>query len=122
MPPLSRRLIPAAPLLATVLLIHSMSAGTGEAAEQPRLSLILQNHRFIPDHLTAPTGQRFLIELTNQDDVVAEFESYDMKFEKIVAGGGTVTVHAGPLHPGTYKFFDDYHPQATGSVAAEKAD
>ena len=42
-----------------------------------------------------------------------------MKFEKIVVSGGHIRVFAGPLHPGTYKFFDDYHPDtATGTITA----
>jgi hypothetical protein len=87
------------------------------------LTLILKDHHFIPDHVTVPAGQRFPIELTNQDDTTDEFESYDMKFEKIVVPGGTIHVFAGPLHPGTYKFFDDYHPDlANGFVTATEGD
>jgi hypothetical protein len=84
------------------------------------VQLVLANHRFQPDHLTVPAGERFRIELTNQDETTDEFESYDMKFEKIVVSGGHIAVFAGPLHPGTYKFFDDYHPDtATGTITAE---
>lgn len=89
------------------------------ARAQEPVHLIVKDHHFVPDHIDVPAGQRFLISLTNQDDTTDEFESYDLKFEKIVVPGGTITVHAGPLHPGTYKFFDDYHPdQATGTVTA----
>ena len=36
--------------------------------------------------------------------------------------GAKITVFAGPLKPGTYKFFDDYHPeQAKGTVTAGPA-
>jgi hypothetical protein len=39
--------------------------------------------------------------------------------EKIVMGGGKISMFAGPLRPGTYGFFDDYHPDTTkGSVIA----
>lgn len=122
MPAPSLRLLRPALLLPALLAMPPLPPATAQAAEPPKLVVTLQDHRFTPDHLTVPAGQRFLIELTNRDGAVAEFESYDMKFEKIVVAGGTVTVHAGPLHPGTYKFFDDYHPQATGSVTAGKAD
>lgn len=101
-------------ILASVLVAV---AGTAHAVEP--IHLEVKDHHFTPDHFTVPAGQRFIIELTNHDDTVDEFESYDLKFEKIVVSGGTITVHAGPLHPGTYKFFDDYHPdQATGTVTA----
>ncbi|GBR21175.1 cupredoxin domain-containing protein [Komagataeibacter nataicola] len=84
---------------------------------QDPVHLVVKDHHFSPDHFTVPAGTRFLIMLDNQDDTTDEFESYDLKFEKIVVPGSTITVHAGPLHPGTYKFFDDYHPdQATGTV------
>lgn len=87
------------------------------AQAQDPVHLEVRDHHFTPDHFTVPAGQRFLIVLDNHDDTTDEFESYDLKFEKIVVSGGTITVHAGPLHPGTYKFFDDYHPdQATGTV------
>jgi hypothetical protein len=102
----------AAALVATFASQHA-------AAADP-VQLVLVNHRFQPDHITVAAGERFRIELTNQDDTTDEFESYDMKFEKIVVSGGHIGVFAGPLHPGTYKFFDDYHPDtATGTITAE---
>jgi len=105
-------------VLGAVVLLAGPSVAA--RADEPLVfSLTLKNHRFQPDHLEVPAGQRFRIQLTNNDDTTDEFESYDMKFEKIVVPGGTITVRAGPLHPGTYKFFDDYHPDsATGTVTA----
>lgn len=82
----------------------------------PTYQLTLEDHSFLPSHLDVPANTRFLIEVTNRDGTTAEFESTDMKFEKVVIGQGHVTAHAGPLPPGTYKFFDDYHPEATGTV------
>jgi hypothetical protein len=101
-----------------VALFAATAPQRASAADPVRLTLV--NHRFQPDHVTVPAGERFRIELTNQDDTTDEFESYDMKFEKIVVSGGHIAVFAGPLHPGTYKFFDDYHPDtATGTITAE---
>ncbi|GBQ29619.1 hypothetical protein AA0472_3032 [Acetobacter estunensis NRIC 0472] len=89
------------------------------ANAQTVVQLTLKDHHFTPDHVEVPAGERFFIELENQDDTTDEFESYDMKFEKIIVSGGKIRVHAGPLHPGTYTFFDDYHPdQARGTVTA----
>lgn len=81
--------------------------------------LTLKDHRFNPATVTAPTGERFRIEVTNQDDTPAEFESGDLRIEKIVVPGGKISVMAGPLKPGIYKFFDEYHPDtATGTLTA----
>lgn len=86
------------------------------------VTLVIQNHTFTPSSFSVPAGERFRIQLTSHDESVDEFESYDLKFEKIIVPGNTVTVFAGPLHPGTYSFFDDYHPdQAKGTVTAVAA-
>ncbi len=104
---------------AVCLLASATVAAPAQAADAPTYTLTLKDHRFTPGQLSVPAGQRFRITLDNQDGSVSEFESYDMKFEKIVVGGGKITVWAGPLHPGTYKFFDDYHPdKATGTIVA----
>lgn len=96
-----------------------LGAASAHAEEPAVFALTLKDHHFSPAQITVPTGQRFRIQLENQDASNSEFESYDMKFEKIVVGGGKVTVWAGPLHPGTYKFFDDYNPDvAVGTAVA----
>ncbi|MBO0710778.1 MAG: cupredoxin domain-containing protein [Acetobacteraceae bacterium] len=96
-------------------------AVSGRAADP--VALTLKDHHFVPAEAAAPAGERFRIEVTNQDPTPAEFESNDLKVEKIVVPGGTIGVMAGPLKPGKYGFFDDYHPEATGSLTvAEKKD
>lgn len=81
--------------------------------------LSIKDHRFTPTQLTVHAGERFRIEVQNQDATPAEFESSDLRVEKIVVGGGKISVMAGPLKPGIYKFFDDYHPDtATGTITA----
>lgn len=75
-------------------------------------TLTLKDHRFVPTELHVPANERFRIEVENHDPTPAEFESTDLRVEKIIVGGGKITVFAGPLKPGTYKFFDDYHPDA----------
>ena len=81
--------------------------------------LTLKDHRFTPATASVDAGERFRIVVTNQDGTPAEFESSDLRVEKIVVPGGKITVMAGPLKPGTYKFFDDYHPDtATGVITA----
>jgi hypothetical protein len=82
-------------------------------------TLTLKDHQFDPVELRVPANQRFRIEVENRDPTPAEFESSDLHLEKIVVGGGKITMFAGPLKPGTYKFFDDYHPDvAKGTIVA----
>jgi plastocyanin len=92
-------------------------AGTAGAAEP--VQLVLKDNRFTPAEVRVQAGERFRIEVQNQDATPAEFESSDLKVEKIVVPGGKITVMAGPLKPGSYAFFDDYHPDsAKGTIVA----
>ena len=93
------------------LVLLAMAAGVAGAAQAAEpVALTLKDHGFAPAKVNAPANQRFRIEVTNQDATPAEFESSDLRAEKIVVPGGKITVMAGPLKPGTYSFFDDYHP------------
>jgi hypothetical protein len=95
--------------------------GIGGNASADPVVLSLTGHKFTPAEFDVPANQKFQIKVTNNDDTPAEFESHDLKVEKIVVPGGTITVLAGPLKPGTYKFFDDYHPdEATGTVTVRE--
>lgn len=79
--------------------------------------LQIKNHAFTPKEVTLPANTRVKVEVQNMDDTPAEFESSDMRVEKIIVPGGKITVNLGPFKPGTYKFFDEYHPDtATGTV------
>src|SRR3974390_2506336 len=73
------------------------------------LSLTLKNHQFDPAEIHAPPGKQIAIHVKNLNDIVSEFESSDLHFEKIVPVGKEVTVYVHPLQPGRYNFFDDFH-------------
>jgi len=98
----------------------ALPLATCAAHAEDAYSLTLKDHAFSPTSLQVPANTRFRIEVSNQDTTPAEFESTDLKVEKIVVGGGKIVVYAGPLKPGTYNFFDDYHPdQAKGTITAK---
>ena len=83
----------------------------------------VKDHRFMPAEATVPAGEKFRMEVTNLDATPEEVESHDLKIEKIVVGGGKISVVAGPLQPGSYKLFGDYHPDtAAATVQAIKKD
>jgi len=114
---ISRSLVPAIVLMLAPLCVLA-GASTLALAADP-VTLTIKDHRFTPTELTVPAGERFRIEVQNQDATAAEFESSDLHVEKIIVPGGKISVMVGPLKPGTYKFFDDYHPDtATGTITA----
>ena len=99
-----------------VFAFSAVASGASIAADDT-VRVTLKDHRFSPAHVSAPAGQRFRIEVANQGAAPAEFESSDLRAEKIVVPGGKISVFAGPLKPGTYNFFDDYDPeQAKGTL------
>ena len=106
-------------ILILAAVIASLPLASTRAASLPTYALSLKDKTFTPAALAVPAGQRFRITLTNVNATAAEFESYDMKFEKIVVPAGSATVFAGPLRAGTYKVFDDYQPDAAGIVTAK---
>ncbi|HLW91869.1 MAG TPA: cupredoxin domain-containing protein [Roseiarcus sp.] len=93
--------------------IALLAATQSARAEEVVIHLVLKDHRFQPQESSAPAGQRITIELTNQDPTPAELESKTLRFEKVVAGGGKITMQVRPLVPGRYRFYDDYHEDTT---------
>lgn len=106
------------PSALTALLAASLavSLGVRAHAQTPTASLTLRNHSFEPAELPVPAGKRIELHVTNAQSAAAEFESSDLRREKIVPAGQQVTVYVGPLRPGTYEFFDDFHPSTRGHL------
>ena len=90
-----------------------MGAPLAVADEATKISVTLKDHKFSPAEPTAPAGKPIVIEVENQDKTPAEFESKALRIEKVVPGGGKVTVQVRALAPGRYRFFDDYHEATT---------
>ncbi len=107
-----------APALAVPFMV--LASAVPALAADP-VTLTLKDNRFVPSEITVPAGERLRIDVKNQDATPAEFESHDLRVEKFVAPGGQISVMVGPLKPGTYKFFDEYHPTtAVGTLTAVK--
>lgn len=101
------------------LALPALVMGAVQASAMETIQLMLKDHRFTPDQVSVPAGERFRIEVTNHDGTPAEFESSDLRVEKIVTPGGKISVFAGPLKPGKYAFADEYHSdQAKGTLTA----
>ena len=62
-----------------LLLMPLLVGGPTVVAEADAVTLTLKDHKVTPDSVTVPAGQRFRIEVINNDDTVEEFESHDLK-------------------------------------------
>ena len=85
-----------------------------KAEDAVTLNIAMKDHKFQPAELHAPAGKPITIVVKNLDPAPAEFESNMLRVEKVVTGGGTITMRIRPLDPGRYRFFDDFHPSTEG--------
>ena len=92
---------------------------TGFAADLD-LALTIKDHRFEPSEIKVPANQRVRLSVHNQDNAAEEFESKSLKREKVIPAGAKATILIGPLKPGRYEFFGEFHEAtARGVVVAE---
>ena len=90
------------------------------AADTPTFTLTLQNHRYVPNELHIPANTRVKLEIVNKDPTPEEFESVDFPAEKIVMPNSSISVFVGPLKPGRYGFYGEFHqPTAKGTLIVE---
>jgi hypothetical protein len=82
--------------------------------------VVFHNHRFEPSRVEVPARVKFRLQVKNADDTADEFESTELNREKLVAPGQTITVFLGPLDPGEYKFFGDFHQDTARGVLVAK--
>lgn len=87
-----------------------------QAADLPTFRLEMQDGRYQPARLEVPAGQRIKIEIYNVGKTPAEFESIPLRKEKVLAPGAASFVVIAPLTAGEYRFFDDFHPNASQGV------
>lgn len=90
-----------------------LASTTAQADDLPTFKLLMQDGRFIPETIEVPANTRFRLEVKNAGPGATEFESLELKKELVLAPGVTRSLVFFPMQPGTYKFFDDFHP-ATG--------
>jgi hypothetical protein len=84
------------------------------------VKLVARDGAFDPLTLEVPAGKRFKIEISNEGKGPMEFESRDLKQEKVLGSGAKSSIVINGLKPGTYVFFDDYHLDAPkGQVVAK---
>ena len=104
----------------SILLVGVFFCGVLYAAEEDYI-ITIKDHRFTPKELKIPSGKKIKIIVKNEDASPEEFESYELRREKVVSGHSSITVYVGPLKPGLYKYFGEFHADtAQGRLIAEE--
>ena len=103
--------------LATICLVLIVSAAAAADLEIP---VTIEKNRFQPDEIRVKAGTPFVLVVTNKDVTPEEFESKELRIEKVIPGGKTLKIRVRALKAGSYPFVGDFH-QATakGRIVAE---
>ena len=91
-----------------------------QAFAQDEQVIRFENHKFSPQTLSVPSGQKLTIKVVNASKETIEFESFKLNREKVVTPGETISVHLPELSAGAYDFYDDFHQDVPeGSIVAK---
>jgi plastocyanin len=88
-------------------------------ADDPVVTITLKDHQFVPSEVAVPAGVKVKLLIKNEQSVSGEFESSSLHREKIVSAGSETTVYVGPLDPGSYDIFDDFHRETRGHLVVK---
>jgi len=91
-----------------------------QAADLPTYKLEMKDGKLIPMRIEVPSGQKFVLEIHNTGKIPVEFESLQLRKEKVLAPGASSFVVIAPLQKGEYKYFDDFHQATTQGVIVAK--
>src|SRR5438477_651146 len=90
------------------------------AADPKEIPVTIENNTFSPEEIKVKAGEPFVLVVTNKDKSPEEFESKDLRIEKVVPAGKTMKIRVRALKPGTYPFVGEYHEKtAKGRIIAE---
>ena len=95
--------------LSALALALLLGANATAMAQEINLQTRLKNHRFEPSELKAPAGRPIVLRVINDDASPEEFESKDLRVERVVGANAEAVFKLRPLQPGRYFFFGDFN-------------
>jgi hypothetical protein len=95
-------------------------ASVARADDDPVFRIEFKDGVLTPRRLEVPANRRFSLELHNLGETPAEFESRELRKEKVLAPSTSSVLVIRTLDPGEYDFFDDFHPDAPPAVLVAK--
>ena len=84
------------------------------------IALVIENHRFAPDRIEIPAGQKVRFMVENKDATPEEFDSSDLRIEKVIPGKSKAPIFVGPLKAGEYKFMGEFNSATAQGVIVAK--
>jgi len=106
-------------LLALALASAALTA-TAWAEEPFEIKIEFKDGKASPTELVVPTGKKIRVVVSNTGSQAVEFESTQLRKEKVLGPGVTSSVILAPLSAGEYTWFDDFHQTtAKGKIIAK---
>jgi plastocyanin domain-containing protein len=110
----------AARLMLAVALVALGATETSAQDKPTEIPVTIENNRFVPSEIKVKAGKPFVLVVTNKDAKPEEFESKELRIEKVIPAGKTASIRVRALKPGTYPFFGEFNPKtAQGQIIAE---
>jgi Cupredoxin-like domain len=78
-------------------------------ADDPAFGLSIRDHRFSPAQIEIPANTKVRLVIRNEDTSPEEFDSTQLRRERVIPGRSEATIYVGPLPPGTYEFIGEFH-------------
>jgi len=109
-------------IVLAVALGLALAAGAGgaSAAETATYPVVIHDGRIEPARLEVPAGVKIKLTIRNEGPGPCEFENLDLRVEKVLAPGASSFVVIHPLRPGSYRFFDEFHPDTSEMLLIAK--
>lgn len=85
------------------------ASGLPALADDPSFKIEIKDGVISPLELEVPANTRIRLEVSNTGTSPAEFESVELKKEKVIAPGNSSVVVIRNLDPGSYDFYDEFH-------------
>jgi hypothetical protein len=101
------------------LALLGFAAGARAEDEMPTFKIVMHEGTITPSSVEVPANTRFKLEIENTGDSPVEFESLELKRERVLAGKTSTYIIFRRLDPGSYPFFDDFHPEAKATLVAK---
>lgn len=97
-------------LAAAVMQLCALSESFA-ANQMHEIDIYIKDHKFEPDIVEVPSGTKLRVTVHNTDSTIEEFDSPDLKREKIIPGGSKARIILAPLKVGEYHFVGEFHEE-----------
>lgn len=97
-----------------------MTINIAMADEMKMYELKIKNHKFDKETMVVEANKKFKLKIINEDPSSEEFESLSMIVEKFIGPKRSITVTIGPLKPGQYDYFGEFHASTCKGILTAK--